>query len=231
MIRVLTTHCARRLLPGFAVPLALSLAVVGCTRTEYGGINQQSGAIAAGPVRTVGVEIDGSYFTDFPNCTVILPTRAAAGLEKFKPLVEIALGRHMTEKLSRVVDRAERTLLARQNSLQMSLPEDGKALAKILNCDTVLASRVVGSGHTYLIVWSQVRIGIEIVMLRASDGKVLWQARHVAERSDGGVPLSPVGLVVESYSSAQFSSDGEVAEATVEDAVRRLVRSLPDARL
>ena len=137
----------------------------------------------------------------------------------------------MTEKLSRVVDRDERTLLARQNSLQMSLPEDGKALAKILNCDTVLASRVVGSGHTYLIVWSQVQIGIEIVMLRASDGKVLWQARHVAERSDGGVPLSPVGLVVESYSSAQFSSDGEVAEATVEDAVRRLVRSLPDAKL
>ena len=67
-------------------------------------------------------------------------------------------------------------------------------------------------------------------MLRAADGHVLWKARHIADRSDGGLPLSPIGLVVDTYSSSQFSSDREIAESVVDDAVRRIVRSLPDAR-
>ena len=67
-------------------------------------------------------------------------------------------------------------------------------------------------------------------MLRATDGHVLWRARHIANRSDGGIPLSPIGIAVDAFSSAQFSSDREIAESVVDDAVRRLVRSLPNAR-
>jgi len=45
------------------------------------------------------------------------------------------------------------------------------------------------------------------------------------------LPFSPIGIVVDTYSSAQFSSDREIPESVVNDAVRRLVRSLPDARV
>ena len=68
-------------------------------------------------------------------------------------------------------------------------------------------------------------------MLRAADGHVLWRARHIADRSGGGLPVSPIGIVIDTYSSAQFSSDREIAESVVDDALRRLVRSLPDARV
>jgi hypothetical protein len=67
-------------------------------------------------------------------------------------------------------------------------------------------------------------------MLRAADGHVLWKARHIADRSDGGLPLSPIGIAVDTFTSAQFSSDREISESVVDDAVRRLVRSLPNAR-
>ena len=49
--------------------------------------------------------------------------------------------------------------------------------------------------------------------------------------SDGGLPFSPIGIVIDTYSSALFSSDREIAESVVDDALRRLVRSLPDARV
>jgi hypothetical protein len=67
-------------------------------------------------------------------------------------------------------------------------------------------------------------------MLRAADGHVLWKARHIADRSDGGLSLSPIGIAVDTYSSTQFLSDREISDSVVDDAVRRIVRSLPDAR-
>ena len=195
------------------------------------GYDKETASVPGVPLRTVAVEVDDAYFGDFPDCTIIMPTRTAAGLEYFKPLVEEALSHHMTKKMSRVVGGTERDIRARRASLEIGRTEDRRGLAKETGCKTLLYSRVVGPGHTYLVVWSQVQIGLEVVMLRAADGHVLWKARHIADRSDGGLPLSPIGLAVDTYSSTQFSSDREIAESVVDDAVRRLIRSLPDARV
>jgi len=210
--------------------LAIGFVVAGCARTNYVGYDKETVSVPGLPMRTVAVQVDDAYFSDFPDCTIIMPTRTAAGLEYFKPLVEEALGYHMTRKVARVVGRTERDLRARQASLEVGRIEDRKVLAEATECKTLLYSRVVGPGHTYLVVWSQVQIGLEVVMLRATDGHVLWKARHIADRSDGGLPLSPIGIVVATYSSSQFSSDREIAESVVDDAVRRIVRSLPNAR-
>ena len=211
--------------------LAIGFVVAACARTDYVGFNKGTASVSGVPLRTVAMEVDDAYFSDFPDCTIIMPTRTAAGLENFKPLVEEALGHHMTKKVSRVVGRTERDMRARQASLEVGRTKDRKGLAEATECKTLLYSRVVGPGHTNLVVWSQIQIGLEVVMLRAADGHVLWRARHIADRSDGGLPFSPIGIVIDTYSSAQFSSDREIAESVVDDALRRLVRSLPDARV
>lgn len=213
-----------------AAALAIGFVAAACARTDYVGFNKGTASAPGFPIRTVAVEVDDAYFGNFPDCTIIMPTRAAAGLENFKPLVEEALGHHMTKKVSRIVNHTERDLRARQNALDILHIQDRGELAKATECPTLLFSRVVGPGHTYLVVWSQVKIGLEVVMVRAEDGHVLWKARHIADRSDGGLPLSPIGIAIDSFSSAQFSSDREIAESVVDDAVRRLIRSLPDAR-
>ena len=74
------------------------------------------------------------------------------------------------------------------------------------------------------------RIGIEVKMVRAGNGQLLWRARHVANRSEGGIPFTPIGVVVDGYSSTRFSADREIIDSVVDDAVRRLVASLPNAR-
>ena len=231
MIRVTTVQFNVLPLQTVVAVLAIGFVVAACAKTNYVGYDKGTASVSGVPLRTVAVEVDGAYFDNFPNCTIIMPSRTTTGLENFKPLVEEALARQMTKKVSRVVGRTERDLRTRQAAIDMRRIEDRKELAKITECETLLYSRVVGPGHTYLVVWSQVQIGLEVVMLRATDGHVLWKARHIAERSDGGLSLSPIGIAVDTYSSAQFSSDQEIAESVVNDAVRRLVRSLPDARV
>ena len=208
---------------------AVALLAAGCARTDYVALGADE-TVPGAPTRHVGVDIAPSLIDEFPDCTIILRPETGPGLQKFGPLVEEALGRHLARKFTRVFDAAERGVIVRRNALDLLHESDRTELAEIAKCDTLLRSRVVGPGKTYLVVWSQVQIGLEVSMIRARDGKVLWRARHMADRSEGGIPFSPIGIVVDAYSSVTFSSDREIAESVIDDAVRRVVRSLSNLR-
>jgi hypothetical protein len=98
-----------------------------------------------------------------------------------------------------------------------------------LGCDAFVTMEVIGPGQSYLVVWSEVRIGIEVRMIRAGDRRLLWRARHIAGRSEGGLPISPAGFVMDAFSSTRFSADREIVDSVIDDAVRRIVASLPNA--
>jgi hypothetical protein len=213
-----------------AVVLSMTLMVTACAQTTYVGLEEDN-SIPGGPTRTVGVQIDRSFMEAFPDCTIILEPEVGPGLERFRELVTEALDRHLTRRFTRVIDAVERRSFARQSALDLRHRGDQRELAEIANCDTLLQARVVGPGKTYLVVWSQLQIGLEITMINARDHRTLWRARHMADRSEGGIPFSPLGIVVDAYSSVKFSSDHEIGESVIDDAVRRIVRSLPNLRM
>jgi len=55
----------------------------------------------------------------------------------------------------------------------------------------------------------------------------LWQAAHTVWRADGGLPLSPVGALSGMASAAMFAQDKEIMPSLIDDALRRMVRTLP----
>ena len=167
---------------------------------------------------------------DFPDCTIVLPPNTGLGLEKFSPIVEETLVRHISRKMNRVIDAPERTILSRRNTLDLNHTEDLKTLSEISGCDTFLRSRIVGPGKTYLVVWSQVEIGIEVTMQRANDDKILWRARHIADRSEGGLPFSLIEFVIDAYSSVKFSTNREIAISVIDDTIRAITSSIPNTR-
>ena len=167
---------------------------------------------------------------DFPDCTIVLPPTTGPGLERFSPIVEETLVRHISRKMNRVIDSAELTILSRRNTLDLNHTEDLKVLSAISGCDTFLRSRIVGPGKTYLVVWSQVEIGVEVTMQRANDDKILWRARHIADRSEGGIPFSPIGFVVDAYSSVKFTTNREIAISVIDDTIRAITSSIPNMR-
>lgn len=212
-----------------ALLLGLTLVGTGCTQTRY----VDYAAIDADqpfPYRTVAYDIDREFYADFPDCVIVMPVGNAAAWTADAALVEQSLARHLTSKFSRVVGPTERAIAARDYSVDLAELEDRKVLAAALRCDTFAYPTLTDRGNAYLIVVSQARIGLEVRLVRASDTHVLWRARHIAERTAGGFPFSPFSAVANGVSSARLRNDREVAISVIDDAIRRVVAPLPDAR-
>ena len=209
--------------------LLIASLVLGCAETRYAAYNDVKVGTEH-PNRTVAFEIDRAFYTDFPDCALIMPPASAKGGGQFAALIEMALGRYLTSKFTRVINPTERDIVARRLAADLSRPEDRLALAEEVGCDSFVFTDNLDSHSKNLIVWSQVRVGLEVRMVRVRDGHMLWRARHVASRAEGGLPLSPITFVVETFSSTRFSRDREVAASVVDDALRRLVATIPDAR-
>ena len=82
-----------------------------------------------------------------------------------------------------------------------------------------------GKGSTYAIVWSRRRIGGSVNLFRVSDVP-LWSGYHVAERSGVGA-LSPVSIIMESFSAGRLASDTDITASLADDWARRLFITLP----
>ena len=63
------------------------------------------------------------------------------------------------------------------------------------------------------------------------DGFVVWRARHAATRSEGGLPTSFLSAAVNMFAAGAQHADPDVRLSVADDAVRRIVVSLPDTRL
>lgn len=212
-----------------AMIVAVVLVTSGCAETSY-VVFEAAEADSRLMGRVVEVEIDREYYEDYPDCVLVMPPSAAPGLERIAGLVEAALSTALTRKLKRVVGAVERDLVARRMAVDLSYPNDREALLRALECETFVTTEISGPGNAYYLVWSEFRIGLEMRLLRARDRRLLWHAQHVADRSGGGLPLSPIGVIVEAFSSTRFLVDPDVTDSVVDDAVRRIVASLPDSR-
>lgn len=210
------------------VVLLPALVVSACAKTEYVGYDDKNAADRIFAERTVMVEIDREYYRDYPDCVVVMPPKVNNGLKRIATMVEESLSLRLSSKISRVISGAERDLAARRMAIDLTNQDDIDVFVNYLGCDALLRTTVAGPGKTYLIVWSQVRIGLDVKMIRVRDHHLLWRARHVADRSEGGIPFTPFGAVMDGYSSANFSADREIVDSVVDDAVRRIVASLPD---
>ncbi len=108
--------------------------------------------------------------------------------------------------------------------------QDLVTVASNLNCDSVIVGRVTEYGAQFVGVYSRIGVGADLKMVRAEDGAVLWEGRHLAQSHGGSVPLSPIGLAM-GILSAAFNLDEEQELRVVDDLTRRLVKTIPDDRL
>lgn len=57
--------------------------------------------------------------------------------------------------------------------------------------------------------------------------ETLWQAYHITSRHQGGIPISPVGLAVNIVKAESLRHDTDIFPSLVDDAIRRVLVSLP----
>jgi len=205
--------------------VSLIIFLTGCTHTEYKPYEDVDG-LSSHFTRTVHFTLNPDLEESPPNCVVVFklnPNRYSV----FMAQMERVLLRHLSERFFRIVGGEERDLKAAKLAFDLTLPIDRKNLSGNLGCDSFMEFHVLQPNHTYLFVWSKLEIGLEARLYRQADGVELWRARHVANRSDGGFSISPIGLAVSAYKANDLSLDRDAIESISDDLVRRVLSSLP----
>jgi hypothetical protein len=210
--------------------LVVCLILSGCTDTKYVDYNAEN-SDEVSPFKTVAYEIDKSFYENFPRCVLIIPPAAGGKItSELSSIIENTLARHLHRRFDRVIDGVERKVASERHELLINDPIDQRFLARKMNCDSILNVEVIEPRVDYILIWSRIGIGLKLQLARTTDGHVLWQAKHKAERSEGGLSLSPIGAVVDTVTSTRFASDRDVAEGVIDDAVRRMIVPLPNVR-
>ncbi len=96
-----------------------------------------------------------------------------------------------------------------------------------LGCDALLIGKVTKFSSGFFGLYSSVAVGADVRIVRAWDGAVLWEGRHVARSRGGSVPVSPIGIVMSIFNAAN-NLGGEQFKRVTDDLARRLVSTIPD---
>ncbi len=210
----------------FAAMMLLS----SCQSVSYVDYNSAPEVTDTSLSRSVAYEVTPAFELSPPNCVVVLPFGGKEMSSGRGHAVERALARYLFEKVDHVVGPLARDHVAEVQGIDARSSDGMELLLRHFRCDYVIRSTPVGDNGVYALVWAQARVGLQVQLEHGRRGTVLWRARHVATRSDGGLPLSPLGVAANMFWAARFQSDREEYKTLTDDAARRIMRTFPNVR-
>ena len=108
-----------------------------------------------------------------------------------------------------------------------SLGDLNANVAKSIDCDTIMVGEVTEKSSRYYGVYSEVRAGANIKIIRASTEEILWQGSHTAVIRGGGIPFG-IGSFVMNSVFAGMNLYGDQSVWVVQDLARRIVLAIPN---
>jgi len=164
-----------------------------------------------------------------PPCVAVMPLEAAARDDKILPsevdAVRRAVYAHLAPQGRRVEKPARVDFVL--GKLDPAQRGDLALIGKRLDCGALIEGKVTEWSSHFFGIYSRVAVGAELKMVRAADGKVLWEGKHVAAMQGGTIPLSPIGIAMGAFDAAS-NVEEEQTFRVVDDLARRLVNTIPD---
>ncbi|MCR9073113.1 MAG: DUF799 domain-containing protein [Alphaproteobacteria bacterium] len=172
--------------------------------------------------------VEAAFWTAPPECVVVLPAMVSGPLDV--RAAERAFFRHLVGRIAVVVGPDRRDAETRALALDLRHPGDRRRYADLTGCRHGVDLTVSGD-RAYAVIWTEGSIALDAALIDLATGSTLWRSRHRATRGDGGLPTSPVGLAMALGRAGRLASDGELMPSVLDDALRRLVATLPDTRV
>jgi hypothetical protein len=225
--------------------LIVSSFLAGCMASGYsvereamGSPRNTSGASSNNPHTPTPVQDDGQrvifslspdYDRDPPACVVVKPADAISARSVLAADVAQAVTIHLGAKFDRVIGAGQLQRLLAKQRLDLDHPGDARAFAWKTRCRAVLTWKLTSASETFLLAFGARNIGLALTLKRFGKDDILWQARHTTSRTGGGLPLSPIGLVLDTVRAGQFMDDRDMLPSMIHDVVRRLFTTLPQS--
>ncbi len=77
-----------------------------------------------------------------------------------------------------------------------------KEVAEALGVDGLIYGKVTDFKKVYVVAYSQIGVEAEVWMVNAKTGEDVWRGKESVRYHEGGIPTSPIGLVITAVSSA-----------------------------
>jgi len=158
-----------------------------------------------------------------PSCLGVLPLTATK--DEFNPTDDIrkAIHSHLAPTGVRLIPLQKVDLLFKKD---LSIKDNIAVLLTATGCDTYITGEVTDRNTRFWGIYSEVKIGAKLQMVRVGQDKSLWEGKHVAVVRDGGIPLNPVTAVTSAVSAGSNLRDEQITRTT-HDLARRLVHAIP----
>ena len=211
------------------VPILLFLASCASSPTFVNDNESFTDAEKTSHFNAVHFKTEKQFISSPPRCIAILPFENETGITANNSTERLILTDEKIEQLRWIlyshlaphpyqdielkkVDRA----LSKFNHKQYA------AIGKTLRCDALLLGEVTEYDADFLGLYSQISIGVDLKLIAAKDGSVLWQGHHIAKSHGGSVPITPIDIAVGVYSATENISDKQVVRVE-DDLFRRLL--------
>ncbi|MFW5450976.1 MAG: SH3 domain-containing protein [Methylophagaceae bacterium] len=217
--------------------LLLSLLMTGCAMSPSyinDGASADSEAKSAN-FNPVHYKLEDKFINSPPNCIAILPLQKdstdgqlsnAIGINKLLNLTDEKLEQLRWNLYSHLAPFSYRDVeLSKVNKAVLKIGNDNSkyaALGRDLKCDALLIGTVTDYRTDHFGFYSQVSIGVKMTLIKATNNELLWQGNHVAKSKDGGIPISPLDIVMGIFSATENVSDQQLVHVE-DDLFRRLL--------
>ncbi len=211
-----------------ALCLCATVLLGACAETTYRSFDASDDP-APLVERRVQFHLSRAYYRTAPGCAALQFSPADAA-PKIRRAVTDAVERHLSTRLPRVMGTGATRRAAARLAVDLSHAGDLRVFARQTRCEAMVRIRLHNVSDDYFVVWSRRGVAISLEMARSRDGRLLWKARHRAGRADGGMPFDVLSLPFSLARAARLKGDKEAFESIADDAVRRMMRTLPDLR-
>ena len=209
--------------------------ISGCTEIRYVDhansrrmqqVTEDPSALA----RKVDYHLSRAFYETPPQCVMIQPIRIKGVNPKTAQIVEDAVSRHASSRFDKTISARRVKFSSRKRAFDLSHSGDLRRLGRALRCQARLEIKTVGVENFYAVVWTDLSVALQLTLIRSRDGRVLWRGKHKARRADGGLPLTLIGASASTFSAGKLAGDRDILPSMIDDAVRRIMLSLPDTR-
>lgn len=164
-----------------------------------------------------------------PRTVAVLPFLDKSGSQQGAQAVRKGFYNHFSSlpfrdmEISRVDNLLEKAGLTDPVETNKRSPQE---LGKILDVDAVVYGEISNFDKLFAVVYSQVAVGAIIRMYDTKTGELLWTGEHTVRIHEGGISLSPIGMVATIVATAMNVRDIQLLRAC-DDLFRDMVKTIP----
>ncbi len=126
-------------------------------------------------------------------------------------------------QMQRVDNLLAKADLSDMEALYKATPQE---LGKILNVDAVIFGEISNFDKLFAVMYSQVSVGAEIKMYDTKTGNFLWSGKHTTYIREGGLSVTPVGIIATVVATSMNLRDIQLLRAC-DDLFRDMVKTIP----